>query len=328
VRGQTELATLASSFNEMAGSLQVQFARLESLSRMQQRFVSDVSHELRTPLTTIQMAAEVIGQARDTIPDPAIRRAAELLDRQIKRFSALLADLLEISRFDALAARLDTETTDLRDVLDRVIDQFGPLAESKGVELQRRFPAAPVTAELDPRRIERVARNLVANAIEYAEGQPVVMTLAAGHGSVALTVEDHGTGMTPDQLPHVFDRFWRADPARTRTTGGTGLGLSIAHEDALLHGGRLDAWSAPGAGTQFRLWLPVTPGGPLQAPPLPLVPNGSPHGATVEGDRTGTGAAGPEDDHPTSDTPRAAGDGPTSDTVSGGRTGGRIGGDR
>lgn len=274
VRGVDEMATLARSFNEMAESLQTQIHRMEDLSRLQRRFVSDVSHELRTPLTTIRIAAEVLHAAKDEL-DPAAARSAELLRMQLDRFEALLADLLEMSRFDAGAAMLDAERRDVRDVVVAAVDHASTLAARRGVWLEADLPDEPVIADVDPRRVERILRNLLVNAIEHAEGNPVEVRLAADADALAIRVRDHGIGMTPEEAEHVFDRFWRADPARARTTGGTGLGLAISQEDAHLHGGRLEVWARPGAGASFRLTLPRRAGIELTDSPLPLVPDES-----------------------------------------------------
>ena len=271
VRGEDEMATLARSFNEMAASLQDQIQRLDELSTVQRRFVSDVSHELRTPLTTVRMASEMIYEGRDGF-EPVVKRSAELLVNQLDRFEDLLADLLEISRFDAGAAVLDAESRDLRDVVNSAIDQAMPLAERKGVWLTGDFDDGSASADIDPRRVERVVRNLLVNAIEHAEGGPVEVRVAANATAVAVRVRDHGVGLARDEVGHVFDRFWRADPARARTSGGTGLGLAISLEDALLHGGWLEAWGRPGMGASFRLTLPRRAGIVLTASPIDLVP--------------------------------------------------------
>ena len=272
VRGVDEMATLARSFNEMAESLQDQIQRMENLSRLQRRFVSDVSHELRTPLTTIRMASEVLYASKDGL-DPGAARSAELLTAQLDRFEALLADLLEMSRFDAGAALLDAESRDLRDVVVAVIDQAVPIAARRGVWLGVALPDKSTVVDIDPRRVERILRNLVINAIEHAEGQPVDVRVATDARAVAVTVRDHGVGMTQEEAQHVFDRFWRADVARARSTGGTGLGLAISIEDAHLHGGWLEAWGRPGLGACFRLTLPRRAGITLTGSPLPLVPD-------------------------------------------------------
>lgn len=271
VRGVDEMATLARSFNEMAESLQTQIHRMEDMSRLQRRFVSDVSHELRTPLTTIRIAAEVLHASREDL-DPAAARSAELLRTQLDRFEALLADLLEMSRFDAGAAMLDAERRDVRDVVVAAVDQATALASRRGVWLEADLPDEPVIADVDPRRVERILRNLLVNAIEHAEGSPVEVRLAADARVLAIRVRDHGIGMTPEEAEHVFDRFWRADPARARTTGGTGLGLAISQEDAHLHGGRLEVWARPGNGASFRLTLPRRAGIVPTDSPLPLEP--------------------------------------------------------
>jgi two-component system sensor histidine kinase MtrB len=129
-----------------------------------------------------------------------------------------------------------------------------------------------VIAEIDPRRIERVLRNLIGNAVEHSEGKPVCVTLAMDEPAVAVTVRDRGVGLRPGEEKLVFNRFWRADPSRTRQTGGSGLGLSISLEDARLHGGWLESWGATGQGAQFRLTLPVRAGDRLVSSPLRLVP--------------------------------------------------------
>jgi two-component system sensor histidine kinase MtrB len=271
VRGEDDLARLAKSFNAMADSLQRQITQLEGLSQLQQRFTSDVSHELRTPLTTVQMAADVLHEARTDFP-AHVARSAELLKGELDRFEALLSDLLEISRYDAGAAMLDSEPTDLGALVERVVDGMRALAQRHGCELVVTRPEGIVLAEVDARRVERILRNLVGNAIEHGAGKPVEVTLAANRSAAAVTVRDHGVGLSPADAQHVFDRFWRADPSRVRTVGGSGLGLSISLEDARLHGGWLQVWGQPAAGAQFRLTLPLDAGEELTSSPLPLRP--------------------------------------------------------
>jgi two-component system sensor histidine kinase MtrB len=272
VRGEDDLARLATSFNAMADSLQRQITQLEGLSQLQQRFTSDVSHELRTPLTTVQMAAEVLHEARGDFP-PHVARSAELLRAELDRFEGLLTDLLEISRYDAGAAELDAEATDLGALVARVVAGMYALAERHEVELVVDRPDEDVIAEVDARRVERILRNLVGNAIEHGAGRPVEITLAANPSAAAVTVRDLGVGLSSAEAQHVFDRFWRADPSRVRTVGGSGLGLSISLEDARLHGGWLQVWGQPGSGAQFRLTLPLISGTDLTSSPLPLRPS-------------------------------------------------------
>ncbi|MBM3685460.1 MAG: HAMP domain-containing histidine kinase [Actinobacteria bacterium] len=271
VRGEDDLARLATSFNDMADSLEQQIHRLEELSAVQQRFVSDVSHELRTPLTTIRMAADLIFEGRSDL-DPPTARSAELLQTQLDRFENLLGDLLEISRYDAGAAVLDLETVDLAALVRRAAESARPLAERRGCEIEVTALVEPCPVECDSRRIDRVLRNLLDNAIEHGEGQPIKVVVAGDGSAAAVTVRDHGVGLSEADIAHVFDRFWRADPARARTTGGTGLGLSIAQEDTRLHAGWLEAWGAPGEGACFRLTLPCRADVTLEDSPLPLAP--------------------------------------------------------
>jgi two-component system sensor histidine kinase MtrB len=272
VRGNDEVAALAGSFNEMAASLQQKMRELQDLSQVQRQFVSDVSHELRTPLTTIRMAADLLFESRDDL-DPQAKRSAELLHGQLGRFESLLVDLLEISRYDANAATLDAELVDVCDLVRNSADVAQQLAERRGARIEFRLPAEPCVAEVDRRRVARILRNLLVNAVEHGEGRDVVVSSAADRGAVAVTVRDYGVGLAPGEEILVFDRFWRADPARARTTGGTGLGLAIALEDARLHGGWLEAWGLPGQGSVFRLTLPRIVGAEIAGSPLPLRPD-------------------------------------------------------
>ncbi len=287
VRGEDDLARLATAFNDMAASLEDQIKRLEDLSAVQQRFVSDVSHELRTPLTTIRMAADVLFEERDQYDAPTAR-SAELLQTQLDRFEMLLSDLLEISRYDAGAAVLDLDTVDLAAAAVRAIDSVRPLAERRGSPVSLEVSGEPCTAECDPRRVDRILRNLLDNAIEHGEGAPIEVTVASDDDAVAVLVRDHGVGISHDDLEHVFDRFWRADPARARQTGGTGLGLSIALEDTRLHAGRLEAWGVRGEGAAFLLTLPRRADvnvshSPLELPPPPSQDDDAP-GSTDDGE--------------------------------------------
>ncbi len=269
VRGEDDLAKLATSFNDMADHLQSHIDQLEDLSRVQQRFVSDVSHELRTPLTTIRMAAELLYAERSEFA-PATGRSVELLHAEVDRFESLLADLLEISRFDAGAAVLDRENADLVDIARRALVGVEGLADHRDVPITLVGGDTRLPVPCDPRRVERILRNLLVNAIEHSEGQPIEVELAGNETAVAVAVRDHGVGLRPGEADLVFNRFWRADPARRRTIGGTGLGLAIAMEDARLHDGWLHAWGEPGLGSRFRLTLPRVQDRPIGLPPLPL----------------------------------------------------------
>ncbi|BBY54751.1 HAMP domain-containing histidine kinase [Mycobacterium koreense] len=271
VRGEDDMARLAVSFNDMAESLSRQIEQLEEFGNLQRRFTSDVSHELRTPLTTVRMAADLIHDHADDL-DPALRRSTELMVNELDRFEMLLADLLEISRHDAGVAELSVEAIDLRATVAAALESVGHLAADAGVDLQMDLPSTEVIAEVDNRRVERILRNLIANAIDHAERQPIQIRMAADEDTVAVTVRDHGVGLRPGEEKLVFSRFWRADPSRVRRSGGTGLGLAISVEDARLHQGRLEAWGEPGNGACFRLTLPLVRGHKVTTSPLPLKP--------------------------------------------------------
>jgi two-component system, OmpR family, sensor histidine kinase MtrB len=273
VHGDDELATLGRSFNAMADSIEVQIKELADLSLVQQRFVSDVSHELRTPLTTIRLASDMLNDRRDEF-DPATARAAELLHAQVQRFETLLTDLLEISRYDAGSVQLEREPTSLAHLVEDVIASMEQLAEQHGSDVRLVAPGGHSPVEMDPRRVRRIVRNLLGNAVEHGEGRPIVVTVDSNRSAVAVGVRDFGLGMRPEDVGRVFDRFWRADPSRTRTIGGTGLGLSIALGDARLHGGRLEVWSELGRGAHFVLTLPRESGRVEGASPIALEPEG------------------------------------------------------
>jgi len=284
VLGVDDLAALATSFNEMASSLQGKLRELEELSKVQRQFVSDVSHELRTPLTTIKMAADLLFESRGEL-DPGPARSAELLQGQLERFEGLLVDLLEISRYDAGAATLDADLVDVCDLVRGSADDAQQLAERRGGRIEFRLPATGCFAEVDRRRVERILRNILVNAVEHGEGKDVVVTTAMDIDAVAVSVRDYGVGLRPGEEQQVFERFWRADVSRARTTGGNGLGLAISLEDAHLHGGWLQAWGQRGKGSVFRLTLPKIAGQELAGSPLPLGPDD----AELTGGPSGTG---------------------------------------
>jgi len=279
VTGEDEFATLGRSFNAMADSIESQIKELADLSLVQQRFVSDVSHELRTPLTTIRLASDMLNDQKGEF-DPTTARTAELLHAQVQRFEVLLTDLLEISRYDAGSVQLEREPTSLAQLAEDVIESMAQLAEQHGSDVRLVAPGGYSPVDMDPRRVRRVVRNLLGNAIEHGEGRPIVVTVDSDQRAVAIGVRDYGLGMRAEDAERVFDRFWRADPSRKRTIGGTGLGLSIALGDAKLHGGALSVWSELGRGTHFVLTLPRRDQPLDGASPIPLDPgdDGAPLG--------------------------------------------------
>jgi two-component system, OmpR family, sensor histidine kinase MtrB len=255
---QDDFGKLAESFNRMTDNLAQKIGELEHVGSLQARFVSDVSHELRTPLATVRMAADYIHAARAGLP-PDAQRAAVLLERELERFENLLEDLLEISRFDAGVIALEPVEVDLSSVLDEVVDALDPIAHGRKVDVALdvdRGQGQPLVAA-DPRRLDRVFSNLVKNAIEHTVEGDVRIWVGRRARDVVVTVADEGEGIPAEDLPHIFERFYRADVHRARTLGGTGLGLAIALENVNLHRGSIDVQSEVGRGSTFTVTLPA-----------------------------------------------------------------------
>jgi two-component system sensor histidine kinase MtrB len=271
VVGEDDVARLAQSYNMMAESIEKQIRQLEEFGGLQRRFTSDVSHELRTPLTTVRMAADVLHASREQFP-PGLARSTELLVDELDRFESLLGELLEISRLDAGVEELAAEYVDVRPIAVRAAQAVATIARNAGTEIILDLPDEEASAEVDSRRIERILRNLLANAVDHGDGHPVRLRMAVDEHALAVTVRDYGVGLRTGEADLVFNRFWRADPSRNRHTGGTGLGLAISLEDARLHGGGLDAWGEPGKGACFRLTLPREQDVEYTDSPLPLPP--------------------------------------------------------
>ena len=272
---QDDFGKLAESFNRMTDNLAQKIGELEHVGSLQARFVSDVSHELRTPLATVRMAADYIHAARTGLP-PDAQRAAVLLERELERFENLLEDLLEISRFDAGVINLEPVEVDVGGLLDEVVDALDPIAHGRkvdvGLEVDR-SQGQPLVAA-DPRRLDRVFSNLVKNAIEHTIEGSVRIWVGRRDRDVVVTVADEGEGIPAEDLPHIFERFYRADVHRARTLGGTGLGLAIALENVNLHRGSIDVQSEVGRGSTFTVTLPAIdpkpePADGLVAEPLP-----------------------------------------------------------
>ena len=260
VKGQDDLARLATSMNYMAEELQKQITQLEDLSNVQQTFVSDVSHELRTPLTTVRMAAEVLYEARDEF-DPVSARSAELLQNELDRFEALLGDLLEISRFDAGAIRLHLE--DL--LVAEFVRQAIAVSSLPGTPITVTERAERLVMQVDRRRLARVIANLIDNARLHGGGHPEVTVSEAENegeplGHVWIAVEDHGAGVPVEERHLVFERFARGAVAGRRSSSdGAGLGLALVDEHVRLHGGnvRVEDRRDGEPGARFVIELPA-----------------------------------------------------------------------
>ncbi|PRY39553.1 sensor histidine kinase [Umezawaea tangerina] len=247
VRGSDELTDLARSFNTMTAELERTVAELRRMEENARRFVADVSHELRTPLTAMTAVAEVLDdEALELTGDAAT--AAGMVSGETRRLRRLVEDLVEISRFDAGVASLRPESADIGEMIASTLHARGWTGR-----VETTLPAE-VVAPVDRRRLDVVVANLVGNALRHGDA-PVTVDLVAVGPEVVITVTDAGTGLPEEVLPHVFERFYKADSARARSEG-SGLGLAIAWENAHLHGGSLAADNSPGGGARFTVRLP------------------------------------------------------------------------
>jgi two-component system, OmpR family, sensor histidine kinase MtrB len=252
--GNDELARLVTSFNAMASALQDKVGELEQMEARARQFAGDVSHELRTPLTAMTAVADILPGHPALTGDAAA--AARLVRQEIFHLNRLVEDLIEISRFDAGTARLVTEETDVAAAVTSC------LRARRWTNVATDVPAGLIV-RLDRRRFDVIIANLVGNAVRHG-GSPVIVTARAephgqDGGRLVLAVRDHGPGLPDGAIPQVFDRFYKADTARTRSEG-SGLGLAIASENARLHGGHIKAANHPGGGAVFTVALPYVSG--------------------------------------------------------------------
>jgi signal transduction histidine kinase len=246
--GGGELAELGTAFNRMS-------ERIEDHDRLRDDFVANASHELKTPLATMKVLSESILYQES--PDPAMMlEFFHDVDHEVDRLSRVVTELLRLVQEDRGAIELKREPLQLDALIQSVIRGLTPLAKSKSIRLTSAL--APLTIQADPLRIEQVLINLIENGIKYTDaGGQVDTRLEAEAGGVTITIRDTGIGIPEDAIPHLFERFYRVDKARSRVTGGTGLGLSIAQTVVTLHGGNITVTSKPGEGSAFIVWLPA-----------------------------------------------------------------------
>jgi len=276
VSGTDELAELARTFNGTAAALQDRVEELSAREAASRRFVADMSHELRTPLTAITAVAEVLEDEADSL-DPMIAPAVRLVVTETRRLGDLVENLMEVTRFDAGTARLRVDEVDVADMVTACMDARAWL-DSVDLDAPR-----GILVRLDPRRLDVIMANLIGNALKHG-GAPVRVTVRAQQDVLVVEVADNGPGIPEEVLPHVFDRFYKADASRARSEG-SGLGLSIAMENAHIHQGTISAANGPGGGAVFTLRLPIPPGEPEE----PDGPAGPGTGGTGAADTTGHG---------------------------------------
>jgi signal transduction histidine kinase len=247
VEGKDEFGGWAESFNEMAEALEAKINALSEAQARERRFTSDVAHELRTPLTALVGEASLLREHLDRMPEES-RRPAELLIQDVNRLRKLVDELMEISRFDAGRETVLAEPVDVGTLIEAIV-------RARGWDGRVHVEGDGSNLTTDRRRLERIVANLIGNAVEHA-GAGVRVRVGSGGGRAYVEVIDSGPGIPSDHLPHLFERFYKADPARSQ--GGSGLGLAIAMENARLLGGDIEVRSELGVGTAFRLVLPVT----------------------------------------------------------------------
>ncbi len=253
VRGGDEVAQLTRSFNRMAESLAGGVDQLQRAEARSRRFAADVAHELRTPLAAMTAVTEVLDDEADGMSDRGAE-AARLVVRETEHLARLVDDLSEMARFDASTATLRRAPVDVVAAVRRCLEMRGWAGEVE-VDADTSVQHDAVVA-LDPARFEVMIANLVGNALRHG-APPVTVSLGRAGGSLVVEVADRGAGLAPEVLPHVFERFFKADTARGRSAG-SGLGLALALENARLHGGTIAAATRPGGGAAFTLTLPVT----------------------------------------------------------------------
>ncbi|MCX4528863.1 MULTISPECIES: HAMP domain-containing sensor histidine kinase [unclassified Streptomyces] len=253
VRGADELAGLARTFNETASALEQSVSELRDAEVRARRFASDVSHELRTPLSGMLAVTEVLDEDAGSL-DPDTAAALRLVSAETGKLAVLVEDLMEISRFDARAAELNLDDVDVAEAVRKTLERRRWDDERVVTDLPERL-----RARLDPRRFDVVLANLVGNALRHG-GAPVRVTVRTETRPdgpwLLIEVADSGPGIAPEVLPHIFDRFFKADAARTRSAG-SGLGLAITLENVRLHGGTLHAANGPAGGAVFTLDMPL-----------------------------------------------------------------------
>lgn len=249
VKGGGEMAELSSAFNRMS-------ERIEAHDKVRDEFIANASHELKTPLSSMKLLSESILYQEN--PDPAIMKEFfEDVNHEVDRLSNIITDLLRLVQDDAEHPVLYKEPTRLDLLVQHTATRLRPLALKKGISLHVRVE--PVTVPIEPIRIEQVVTNIVENAIKYTDSGSVNVCVTQEHTDAVFSVKDTGIGIPQEALPHLFQRFYRVDKARSRGTGGTGLGLAIANKLVTMHGGYIEVESVPGKGSSFTVRLPFAP---------------------------------------------------------------------
>ena len=258
-RSADEIGDLGRDFNAMADRLTDVIGKMERLQEFRRQLVANASHDLRTPLASMKGYVETLATRGDSLPEQDRRRYMDIVAANLDDLERLIERLFELSQLDAGQVEFRHEAFPLEELVEGVLDRFAVLAEKRGVALESRAEQSLPLVWADPVRIGQVLQNLVANALDFnAEGGRVEIRLSRADGDVEIAVCDSGAGISAEDLPHVFERFYTADKSRTGRKG-TGLGLAIAQSIVAAHGRELTASSAPGEGAVFRFSLPAAP---------------------------------------------------------------------
>ena len=258
--GGDEVSTLARAFNRMASDLDARAEALAASDRARRQLLADVSHELMTPLTAIRGYVQTLSMADLPLDDETRKRYLAVVDRETYKLEAIIGDLLDVARLEGGGDRLRAEPVVVPDLFQRVLDRHLPDVRGKNISTNIRVnPATPALIG-DPARLEQAIQNLAANAVRHMpEGGTLTLSAEPADGGVRIVVRDTGPGIAPEHLPHIFDRFYKADASRAGTTipSGSGLGLSIVQAIVRQHGGTVTASNAPDGGAEFTILLPV-----------------------------------------------------------------------
>lgn len=256
VPGRDEVTELAESFNNMAAQLERAAAMRQEAEQMRRNLIAWVGHDLRTPLTSVRAMVEAL--ADGMVDDPATAaRYLRTAKRDIHALSLLIDNLFEMAQIDAGGLQLDRQPNSLRDLLSDTVESFHGLADEKGIRLQGQVAPDVDPVSMDARLIGRVLTNLISNAIRHTpSGGTIQVNGRTVAGGVEVSVRDSGEGIRPEDLPHVFEQFYRGEKSRSRATGGAGLGLAIVKSFVEAHGGAIRAESKVGEGTRFTFFLP------------------------------------------------------------------------
>ncbi len=257
VHGRDEVARVSQSFNEMASQLQAAADQQQELDALRRNLIAWTSHDLRTPLTSIQVRVEALYDGMVTDPE-SVQRYYHTIRTDVRALNTLIEDLFELAQLDAGGLKLELTPASLSDLISDALESFQPLAQQRSITLTGSVAGDIDPVPMSPEKISRVLNNLCGNALRHTpEGGTVDVQASRTGDVVTVTVRDSGSGFAPNDLPHIFEQFYRGEPARTRSTGGAGLGLAIAQGLVEAHGGTITAANGPDGGAQVSFTLPA-----------------------------------------------------------------------